>query len=890
VNVLAGTAGGAKGGQHHSTGNVLPLVAAPWGFNHWAPQTVNDQTAWWFDSAADTFRGIRCTHQPSPWIGDYGWFVLRPYLGYDKDEWLGFTSYHAASAIKPWMMDLSVGPDGVRMELTPTSHGAILRVVFPSVVQPGRRKICAWVPDGTKKDADEKRAVKTGRPTGSCQVSAGGINVESRRFAGGVPEEGDYTFHARLEADGHLRAEKDGSVGSTFCFEMNMQYVPLNMPGTDRTTEENANACQRRCQKNPSCKHFTFWPDGGCHIQDGSAKAEKGQDITAGPPNCPVIKTPRQCCFYLGDNTEAVVRIGTSFISSAQAMQALDQEVGTQSYEDARDEMQMTWRAELSAIRVEEAGDASADVLRKLEIFYTCLYRVLLFPRRLDELTPKGVQHWSPYSGKVMDGVGVTDNGFWDTFRTVYPLLALAYPRQLGEIIQGWLNAYLAGGWLPKWASPGYRDSMVGTFADVVIADAIIKNISGFDHQVAWEALKKDAYGINPAPKDTSRGKFGLQHYQDKGYIPVDIKIGEACSRTLDFAFADAAVSVAAQILGQPEEAKKLHARAVQGLRQTYDPYTGLMGHKKADGTFKDVSPETWGDCYTEGSAWHHSFPPFDLDVLEELHDGRDALLQKLQELFTLPSSFKVGTYKVEIHEMREMRMLGLGQYAHNNQPVHHLPVLFAMLGDRNTTYRLVRRILSAAYSPEGFAGDEDNGEMGAWYVLNAMGLYSAAPGVSEDYVLSALPLFDSIHLRDLDIIIEAPDASHSVSPIVAKVLWQAEEVKHHSIPYSALRAGGTLTFEVGSDEKHGAVIKAPRSYSSHSFGDKFVERTKQVVNRMRGAMSTSRRHQDTSSESEDEGLSGVACLGIIAVTIGAVGLLLRTTCRRAIGNEVKPD
>ena len=257
----------------------------------------------------------------------------------------------------------------------------------------------------------------------------------------------------------------------------------------------------------------------------------------------------------------------------------------------------------------------------------------------------------------------------------------------------GWLNAYRAGGWLPKWASPGYRDSMVGTFADVVFSDAILKNISGFDYAVAWEALKKDAFQSSTDKKDTARGKFGLQHYVEQGYVPIDVKVGEACSRTLDFAFADAASAQAALRLGHVEDAATLRVRSMRALTSLYNKREHLMGHRRKDGSFQEEPAETWGDCFTEGSAWHHSFPPFNITALADLYGGREALLQRLRELLATPAAFKTGSYKQEIHEMREMRQLGLGQYAHNNQPAHHLPYLFAMLGEQNETAALVRTV-----------------------------------------------------------------------------------------------------------------------------------------------------------------------------------------------------
>jgi len=339
---------------------------------------------------------------------------------------------------------------------------------------------------------------------------------------------------------------------------------------------------------------------------------------------------------------------------------------------------------------------------------------------------------------------------------------------------------------------------MVGTFADVVISDAIIKNISGFDYAVAWDAIKKDAYEVNPLPKDTSKGKFGLKLYKEFGYVPIDKGISEACSRTLDFAFADAAAAATALRLGHVDDFQTLFSRSLRGLKALY--HNGLMGHRLASGDFKEESPETWGDCFTEGSPWHHSFPPFNMDALTEVYGGREKLLERLHAVFNTPSNFRVGSYKVEIHEMREMRMFGMGQYAHNNQPAHHLPYLFALLGDRNTTSELVRQILSWGYSSTGFSGDEDNGEMGAWYVLSAIGLYSVAVGVSEDYVLGATPMFPRIWLRDLDLIIEAPSAPE-ISPVISEVLWNSRPL-NVSIPYSKLRQGGILRFLTANDSR----------------------------------------------------------------------------------------
>eukprot|EP00434_Breviolum_minutum_P007414 symbB.v1.2.006545.t1/scaffold388.1/size215153/6 len=489
VNILAGTAGGQGGGTHHSTGNVLPLVARPWGFNHWAPQTTdpNTKTSWWFDANGDTFYGLRCTHQPSPWIGDYAWFLLVLETGYSMNKRMAYTSYHAENALRPFLLNLKLGPFGHQLKMTPTNHGAMVKVSFPST---GERRMCVQIPSGVPKDKDEKLAIGAGTTTGRCKEASGGIDLISKRFADGAPASG-LDFFVRLEAQGAVRIEETLLAE---CYEHDSGYEPMNMPGQDRIALNNINECQERCKSTAGCVHFTWWSDGGCHLQDQKAKKKKQPGLQSGPPKCDEAQAvPRHCCF-VAQEEELEIHIGSSFISSAQALRVIDAEVKGRTFDQLVTEGRDVWRKLLRRVEVLDAGPATATTFRRLEVFYTSLYRALLFPRRLDEETPTGIQHWSPYNGQVMSGIGVSDNGFWDTFRTVYPLLSIAYPKQLSNFIVGWLNSFKAGGWLPKWASPGYRDSMVGTFADVVIADAIIKNISGFDVDLAWQALYKDSY------------------------------------------------------------------------------------------------------------------------------------------------------------------------------------------------------------------------------------------------------------------------------------------------------------------------------------------------------------------------------------------------------------
>lgn len=804
ANVLAGTPWNPQDGRAPSQGNTLPLVARPWGFNHWAPQTAANPTSWWFDGAQDTFFGVRCTHQPSPWIGDYAFFILAPVIrgagGAPKDRFKGYTSYRSFGALRPYHLDLSIGPEGIRVEMTPTDHGAIFRFQFPAWVHPADRQVCANVPQNKLTDPDEKRYKGIPGGTGWCSVSGQGIDLVSRRFSDGVPADSKdtkYAFYAHLEADG-VPLPPTKHKHQDECWQHGTFYTP-DMPGEHKVqAATTALLCQQLCAATGGCNHFMWWPShGGCHLIGKGATASHTkpfEEVISGPPECPPVAAERSCCFNLGTLTNITIRVGTSFISPGQSKRALDEEVGApRAFGDVLEESRARWRDILGRVQVEDPGEPSAETHHRLQVFYTCLYRAVLFPRMLGEHTEMGLRHWSPYNGRVEIGQAVTDNGFWDTYRTVYQLLALVYPDELGEILDGWLAAFLAGGWLPKWASPGYRGDMVGTFADVVLADGIIKGIQGFDYGVAWRAMRRDSFEEYKAG-GTARGKVGLKPYIDYGYVPIDEKIAEASSRTLDFGYADAACAVAAEKLGQPADAKVLRQRSLRALASLYDSGTGLMSRKLKAGRFRSDPPEQWGGGFTEGSSFHHSFPPFNISALAALHGTTDKLLSRLRGIFVAPSTFKVGSYRREIHEMQEMRSLAMGQYAHNNQPVHHYPYLFSLLGDHNATATFVRQVMSKAYSSTGFAGDEDNGEMSAWYVLGALGLYAVAPGVTEDYVLGAVPLFPQIRLPALGLTIRAPSAAQE-SPLISKVLWRGEATTETTIPYSELRKGGTLLF-----------------------------------------------------------------------------------------------
>jgi predicted alpha-1,2-mannosidase len=455
--------------------------------------------------------------------------------------------------------------------------------------------------------------------------------------------------------------------------------------------------------------------------------------------------------------------------------------------------------------------------------------------------------HYSPYNGRggTYSGPLVTDNGFWDTFRAVYPMLTLLYPDHLGVIIEGWLNSFLEGGWLPTWASPGYRNCMVGTYADVVVADAIVRGVKGFNMKVAQRALEKDAFTEPPRLSGGSMGKEGLREYEDKGYISCDRhSCGDQVSRTLDFGFADWSTAQAFSVLAdKPEfsemkdtlksQAQKLLSRSDRSYHSLFDSGMGLMRPKGNSGAFIFPFSDTeWGRGFTEGNTWHHSFPPYAIEGLAVMHGGKDKLLAKLHVMLNTQGNFGVGSYGQEIHEMTEARAVAMGQYAHNNQPAHHILFLFAMLGDRVTTEQSVRAIMDRAYGVEHFAGDEDNGEMGSWYVLSALGLFETVPG-STKYVFAS-PVFRHVRVARYDTSAAPPQGQRdqfggwaaSVPPIavldivalgtgekvthVEQVLMDDAEVAGSFMEDAPLQKGGVLRFVMEGEKVNGVLPPFP--------------------------------------------------------------------------------
>lgn len=483
-------------------------------------------------------------------------------------------------------------------------------------------------------------------------------------------------------------------------------------------------------------------------------------------------------------------QIATSFISFEQAERNLNSELGKKSPDQVRSAGEMAWRRYFDRIGV-EGGD-----LKQRRIFYSCLYRALLFPRMWHEPDSSGnPHHFSPYSGRVTPGVMYADHGYWDTYRAWYPLMSILYPEKLAEILQAWVNAYKEGGWLPQFPAPGYRACMTGSLIDSVFGDAAAKGIQGFDLATAYEGLRKHA--TQPGDPDRGYGRRGIEDYLQLGYVSDD-HVKQSCVETTDAAYGDFCISQVAKALDKKEDAAMFLKRS-GNWRNVFDPGTGFLRGKHADGAWAEPFDEfAWGSPYVEGSAWQHRWDvPHDIPGLIAAMGGNKRAVDELEKMTTLPPVFRVGVYGQEIHEMSEMAAVNFGQYAQSNQPVHHFLYIFSLAGRPDRTQYWVRRVMAELYSPEVFPGDEDTGSMAAWYILSALGFYPVCPGKAE-YVVG-IPLFDRITLHlpgGNTTIVEAVNQSAS-STYVSKFVIDGNTHRSPTISHEQIVNGAHFVFHL---------------------------------------------------------------------------------------------
>ena len=489
-------------------------------------------------------------------------------------------------------------------------------------------------------------------------------------------------------------------------------------------------------------------------------------------------------------------KVASSFISFEQASLNL-KELGSDNFDTLVQKGKDVWNKELSKIEVE------GGTLDQYRTFYSCMYRSLLFPRKFYEIDALGkVVHYSPYNGKVLPGYMFTDTGFWDTFRSLFPFLNLMYPTMSKEMQEGLINAYKESGFFPEWASPGHRGCMVGNNSASVLVDAYVKGIKVDDLETLYKGLIHGTENVHPTVSST--GRLGHEYYNKLGYVPYDVKINENAARTLEYAYNDWCIYQIAKDLGRPKKELDLYARRAMNYKNLFDKETKLMRGKNKDGNFMaPFSPLKWGDAFTEGNSWHYTWSVFhDPQGLIDLMGGRKEFITMLDSVFAVPPVFDDSYYGQVIHEIREMQIMNMGNYAHGNQPIQHMIYLYNYAGEPWKAQYWLRQVMDRMYTPtpDGYCGDEDNGQTSAWYVFSALGFYPVAPGTTQ-YVLGA-PLFKkaTLHFENgKSLVVNAPENSDK-NIYIESMSFNGKNYTKNYLEHFELLKGGVLDIKMGDE------------------------------------------------------------------------------------------
>ena len=703
-----------------STGNTYPATARPWGMNFWTPQTGKMGDGWAYTYSADKIRGLKQTHQPSPWINDYGQFSIMPVTTgpvFDEEERASWFS-HKSETATPYWYSVYLADHDVVAELTPTERAASFRFTYPE------REMSYFVVDAFDKGSFVKVIPSEKKIIGYTTKNSGGVPENFKNWFVIVS---DTPFE-------YVATVKDGKV---------TKAADLSKEAEVKTDHAGAIV---------------------------GFKTARGQQVN--------------------------LQIASSFISVEQAEINLN-EVAGRSFEAVKAEGRACWNDILGRISV------SDDNIDNLRTFYSCLYRSVLFPRNLSEINAAGeTVHYSPYNGEVLPGYMFTDTGFWDTFRCLFPLLNLVYPEMNEKMQEGLVNAYLESGFLPEWASPGHRGCMVGNNSASVVADAYLKGIRGQDIEKLWEAVTHGANSVHPEVSST--GRLGWDYYNRLGYVPCNVGINESAARTLEYAYDDWCIYTLGKALGKSDEELEPYRQHAMNYRNLYSAEDHLMRGRNEDGTFQTpFSPLKWGGDFTEGNSLHYTWSVFhDPAGLMELMGGEENFCANLDEVFEIPPIFDNSYYGFTIHEIREMQVMNMGNYAHGNQPVQHMIYLYNWSGQPWKAQYHIRNVMDKLYTPEpdGYCGDEDNGQTSAWYVFSALGFYPVCPG-TDQYIIGT-PLFKDVTVNLANgkkIHISAPENS-SENFYISGMTLNGKEYDKTWLSHQELMNGADIRFTMSSE------------------------------------------------------------------------------------------
>jgi len=747
------TTRGTQANGTFSRGNNIPAVTMPHGFNFWSPATDAGSLSWlysWNEKNGPDNRprlqALNLSHEPSPWMGDRQTFQVMPSGAQGRPD-----------------------PDRQKRALAFSHENEVAR------------------PYTYRVDFDNGMRAEIA-PTDHAAV---------------------FRFRFPKGADANLLFDNVDKRGG-----LTLDAASQTLSGYTDTRSGLSNGASRMFV---FARFDQVWRDSGA------------------------LDTGRPTGFvkFSADDGEVRMRIATSLISVEQARRNLDMEVGDAGFDAVRERAQAAWDAQLGRVAVRGASDDQLTTL------YSNLYRLFMYPNMAHEnvgtVDKPDWQHadqsgWSKdntggdalkTSAPVRPGKTYVNNGFWDTFRTSWPAYALFTPGMAGEMVDGFLQQYRDGGWVARWSSPGYADLMVGTSSDVAFTDAWLKGVRGFDARTAYEAALKNATAVPPVP---NVGRKGLAQSMYRGY--ADTSVHEGLSWTLEGALNDFSLAQLGRALAAEErdpararryreEADYFQARATD-YTHLFDPATSFFRGRDAKGEWREPAasfdPARWGKDYTESNAWNFAFTAsHDAEGLATLYGGRDKLAARLDQFFATPETATpsvAGGYGGVIHEMTEARDVRMGMYAHSNQISHHIPWMYVPAGQPWKTQQIsreaVRRLYLGSEIGQGYAGDEDNGEMSAWYTFAALGLYPMRMG-SPEYVIGS-PAFERMDVRlengrTLSVIAKnnGPENVYVQSLKVNGKAWNQAWIRHADIA-----AGATLEFTMGSQPSSwGSAVKA---------------------------------------------------------------------------------
>lgn len=723
VNPLIGTAstGFAKG---LDGGGTMPSVGTPFGMTNFVAQTgENYMSRMNYFYETDSVIGFLASHQPTVWMGDYGYVSVMPQIGDLKllpaDR--GLTFDHKNEISKPYYYSVVMNAADnkkIKGEIAGASHCGIIKFTYPA--------------------------------TQNARIILQGINLNSgiKHWAN------DYTHR--------LKTLKG--------------YVNINKAKNEIT---GYNPDRMSAQIGPELPNFK----GYFVVQFSKPFASFGtwdnNDVNKGSTEQYGTRMGAYVDFATKEKEVVEVRIATSFISIEQARKNLEIELKGKTFNTLVQSTRSIWQNSLSRISVNGITEDQKA------IFYTAMFHTMQFPREMSEYG----KYYSGFDDKVHEGNSYTDFSLWDTYRALHPLLIFTQPERVNPMVNAMLQMYKEGGRLPMWPNPAETNIMIGTHADEVIADAYVKGFRGYDVDLAYKALLHDA--MDPPLNDTGlkyadrdpwtdyEAQAGVTWFKKLGYVPVD-KSAESVSRTIEYSVDDYAVAQVAKKLNKTDDYNYL-MKLSTNYKNLYDPSTGFMLPRKADGSFDAKNELGKWEGFTEGDQWTYAFGAMhDAQGMIDMMGGKEKFAAKLDENFA-------GKH-----------------YRHDNEPGHHYIYLYDYCGEPWKAQELVRKHVTENFrnQPIGINGNEDCGQMAAWYIFGVMGFYPVSPA-SGIYAIGA-PQFPSLTMRfktaegkARTFTITAKNISAD-NKYIQKVILDGKPLDKPFISHEQIVNGNQLVFEMG--------------------------------------------------------------------------------------------